>query len=345
MDVRPETCFGVPVHWLNKKTGFFARAMYLLKDKLLDPKGYSDASSADAYCQCIRILSQEYNYDAVISTIEPFSAGLAVSRLPKAMHRIVYIMDPPAFLVNGLQDTPFRKKNMQRVVEKSEAVLTTEAIRSVLLNAFPDQKDKVHTVGFPLIRPNMSLNPEHPIRMNPEKINLLFCGWLYGGMRSPEYFLKLLSGLDDRFCVYFIGKKCELLFDRYQINTTAKIINLPQQDYETAIQAMHDADVLINIGNSVPVHMPSKLIEYFNAGKPIVNIVKIRDCPSLHFTKRYPHCLNLFEWNDHKIASEKLLNYCLEVKSVKAVTYEETAHIFPECTPQYIADLIVTLCT
>lgn len=343
---RPETCFGVPTHWFDtNKPGVLRRALNRLKDKLLDPNGYSDASASDTFCRRIRELDQEFHYDAVVSTLEPFSGALAVSRLPKTMHRVVYLMDPPTFLVSGLQDTSFREKNMRRVVENSEAVLTTEAIREVLLDAYPDQRDKLHTVGFPLIRPTQALNPEHPIQIDPGKINLLYCGWLYGGMRSPVYFLNLLSALDDRFCVYFIGKKCELLFERYQIHTAAKVVNLPQQDYDTAMQAMLDADVLINIGNSVPVHMPSKLIEYFNAGKPIVNVAKLDNCPSLHFTRRYPRCLDLSEGEDPKSAAEKLLRFCLEAKTAEPISYDETARIFPECTPQYIAELLARLCT
>ena len=58
---------------------------------------------------------------------------------------------------------------------------------------------------------------------------------------------------------------------------------------------MADADVLINIGNSVPVHMPSKTLEYINTGKPMVNFYKFADCPTLYYTKRYPLCLNLYE--------------------------------------------------
>ena len=61
---------------------------------------------------------------------------------------------------------------------------------------------------------------------------------------------------------------------------------------------MAKSDVLINIGNSVPVHMPSKTLEYINTGKPIVNFYKFKDCPTLYYTNRYPICQNVFEGDE-----------------------------------------------
>ena len=146
-------------------------------------------------------------------------------------------------------------------------------------------------------------------------IQLLFCGWLYSDIRSPKYFLDILSRLDERFVVTFMGRECEKLTERFDVQTKAELITLPQQPYETALQAMADADVMINIGNSVPVHMPSKTLEYINTGKPFVNFYKMDDCPTLYYTKRYPLCLNMSEKEtDLDAAAQRFIGFCVSSK-------------------------------
>ena len=138
-----------------------------------------------------------------------------------------------------------------------------------------------------------------------------------------------------------MGKKCELLQQRFQIETDAKLVTLPNQPYDVALQAMADADVLINIGNSVPVHMPSKTLEYINTGKPMVNFYKFADCPTLYYTKRYPLALNLFEEEkDTDAATARFVRFCEET-NCKTVDHDWIETEFADCTPQYIAQKIL----
>ena len=173
------------------------------------------------------------------------------------------------------------------------------------------------------------------------KIHLLFCGWLYSDIRSPRYFLDIVSRLDERFEVTFMGRECDLLQERFPIETKAKLITLPNQPYDIALQAMADADVLINIGNSVPVHMPSKTLEYINTGKPMVNFYKFADCPTLYYTKRYPLALNLFEGEkDIDAAAARFVRFC-EENIGKTVDHDWIETEYADCTPRYIAQKIL----
>ena len=51
----------------------------------------------------------------------------------------------------------------------------------------------------------------------------------------------------------------------------------------------------MNIGNAVDNQMPSKIFEYISTGKPIINIFKSTDCPTLKYLGRYPLVLNIHE--------------------------------------------------
>ena len=56
-----------------------------------------------------------------------------------------------------------------------------------------------------------------------------------------------------------------------------------------------ETEVLVNIGNAVDNQMPSKIFEYISTGKPIINIFKSTDCPTLKYLGRYPLVLNIHE--------------------------------------------------
>jgi len=245
-------------------------------------------------------------------------------------------MDPPACVSNGTE-TAYRNRTLPSVLKSQSALVTTPFIIEALKAHGIPLPRKAEAVGFPII----SENHREGKRYSDGKIRLLFCGWLYSDIRSPKYFLNIVSRLDERFEVTFMGKECELLRERFPIETKATLIALPNQPYDVALQAMADADVLINIGNSVPVHMPSKTLEYINTGKPMVNFYKLADCPTLYYTKRYPLVLNLFEEEkDMDAATGRFVRFC-EENIGKIVDHDWLETEFADCTPRYIAQKIL----
>lgn len=335
---RPAYFRGFPVCWIERKqTAAFKRKLaYPAACKLLDPAGNSDLLNALYIQDAIQRIKKEYPFDAVLSTSEPYPA--AVSALGLRAKKILYLMDPPE-MVHNEAGTRFRNRTLTRVLEKQDAILTTPFIQEALLNSeLSVHKYRIVPVGFPMIESH-TLYPAK--KNNDGKIRLLFCGWMCSQLRSPKYFLDIVSRLDGRFEVTFMGKECELLQERFPIETKATLITLPNQPYEVALQAMADADVLINIGNSVPVHMPSKTLEYINTGKPIVNFYKFTDCPTLYYTKRYPLVLNLFE-EENKLddATLRFVRFCKETVG-KTVDRDFIECEYADCMPQYIAQKIL----
>lgn len=336
----PETYFGVPVHWATDSTRDFKRRyVYPAISKLVDPDGYSDALQEMILLREIEHVRKAFEFDAVISTMEPFTSAITASQL-KEVKKILYIMDPPD-CVRGGKGTPFRNRKLGEILAKQHAILTTPFIREALKeNGYGEYDGKITSVGFPMIENHIRGNSEI-INKSNGKINLLFCGWMYSDIRSPKYFLDIVSRLDERFCVYFMGKECDKLRERFEFETKAEVITLPQQPYQVAIDAMFDADILINIGNSVHVHMPSKTLEYINTGKPMVNFYKFEGCPTTYYTEHYPLCLNLYEGDeDIDGAARKFADFCFESKG-KTVNRELIEREFTDCTPQYIAQCIL----
>lgn len=334
----PDSFGGIPVRWrAENQSGFRRRIGYPLLAKLKDPKGFSDDLAARLLLDEAKAIQKESRVGAVISTMEPFPAADTAARLKGAKKKLLYLMDPPACVSNGAS-TPYRDRRLKKILAAQDIILTTPFIRRALVeHGYGRFDSKIIPVGFPLIE-------EHGVlrrREDDGRIHLLFCGWLYSDIRSPKYFLDVLSRLDERFVVTFMGKECEKLTKRFDVQTKAELITLPQQPYKTALQAMVDADILINIGNSVPVHMPSKTLEYINTGKPFVNFYKLDDCPTLYYTERYPLCLNLSEQDpDLDAAAARFTDFCVQKKG-KTVDRAFLETEYADCTPEYIAQKIL----
>lgn len=342
-DTLPGEIEGFPVHWVTDCGKDLKRKIWMpLIAKAIDRNGFSDAIQAMVLCDAAREIRKTFSYDCVFSTMEPYYSGLTGAMLPPSVKKVMYLLDPPGCVCDEDNNTAFRQKYLRYVFNRYDCVLTTTFIKHALMeNGYTKFEDKFHEVGFPLIHSNSFMQDDSSIQMDKEKINILFCGWLCSDIRSPKYFLDIASSLDERFCIYFMGKECDKLRERFDFETRAQVITLPQQPYQVALNAMADADVLINIGNSVPVHMPSKTLEYINTGKPIVNFHKLSDCPTLHYTSRYPLCLNL--WEGEKLSGNTIdafIRFCTDNKG-RTIDTSNLVKQFPDCTPEYISNLIL----
>lgn len=337
-DIRklPRERFGVPVHWAtDQKRDWKRRVVFPVVSKVSDPNGFSDALQVQILLRELKDVCKNYPFEAALSTSEPYTMACTAAQLYGGK-KALYIMDPPACVSNGTE-TVYRNRSLPSVLKNQSALITTPFILEALKAHDLPIPSRVETVGFPIIAENHAVKKKR----NDGKIRLLYCGWLYSDIRSPRYFLDIVSRLDERFEVTFMGKECELLQERFPIKTKATIITLPNQPYDVALQAMADADVLINIGNSVPVHMPSKTLEYINTGKPMVNFYKFAECPTLYYTKRYPLALNLFEEEkDVDAAAVQFVRFC-EEKVGKTVDHNWIEAEYADCTPRYIAQKVI----
>lgn len=332
----PGTVFGVPVHWvIDNRQDLIRRVVYPILAKLTDRNGYSDAIQSMLLRDAAKKLHRDYPFDVVISTMEPFPSGCAAIKLP-GCKKFLYVMDPPACTYDDSAVTPYRRRMLPKILSGHDCILTTPFIRQALKEKGLGQYDhKIISVGFPMLDTRCNTSDAS------EKIELLFCGWMCSEIRSPQYFLDIVERLDKRFRVTFMGKECDKLTERFDIHTRAELVALPQQPYDVALEAMARADILINIGNSVDVHMPSKTLEYINTGKPMVNFHKLTKCPTLYYTNRYPLCLNLYEGDpDLDSAARRFISFCLDAKG-KTVPRSIILDEYPDCTPEYIARQIL----
>lgn len=339
----PETFNGVKIYWAYRSNKHLTeKVVFPTISRFVDKNGYSDYLIGMLLAEKADELHKEYPFDVVLGSSEPFVALAAEAHIRSRCNKIIYMMDPPEITWNH-PGTSYRNKHVLVFLKKMDAVFTTQYAKEALERlgcCAPEYCLK--SIAFPMVEEHQLVETEEDIYMDTSKINLLFCGAMSKSLqRSPQYYLELASRLDDRFCLYFMGSGCEDIIEQYSFHTSAQVVLFSSKPYQTALNAMHEADILINIGNNVRVHLPSKIVEYMSMGKPIVNLYKFDECPTLDFTTRYPLCLNI---NEQKSVTDDVFDrfeqFCISNKG-KKVPLQLVQREFSDWTPKSVAQTIL----
>ena len=99
------------------------------------------------------------------------------------------------------------------------------------------------------------------------------------------------------------------------------------------------ADVLVHMGNTTPEMLPSKILDYINTGKPIINLYQHDHCPTLSILDAYPLKLNIRV--DSPVTDELLNNivsFCKE-NYRKRISYDEIKSLYMKYTPKVVGEI------
>lgn len=292
------------------------------------------------------------DYSTVISVSDPFSSHLAGRKVKSHYPQVNWLVDigDPFCFRDDIPTNNFRLyKNLNVKIEHeifNEAnciSVTCQPTADKYAELFPVFKNKME-----VIPPLLSITPgqEKGGSFFPasRSLRILYIGTLYRSIRSPEFLLKLFAILnqhnpDKALELHFVGSinKCDDLFEQYRSMIGNQIFLHGQVDRESAMQAMEEADLLVNIGNSNRYQLPSKIVEYASLGKPILNLTTIDDDSSQIFLKDYAAILNLR--CQGKVTSE---NDVIEVMNfIKGVPYEIDRYYLRNFRNSFDIDTIV----
>jgi hypothetical protein len=249
-------------------------------------------------------LCRDNRYDAMISVSHPFTAHL-VGRAVKSRHPglrwIVDIGDPFSLLDEIAQNNGFlygalNRRAEQSILTRSDAVaVTVERCRRDYLAAFDVAAEKIAVIPPLLSLPdNVATQPYE----FPPGRHLVFIGTLYRALRDPSPLLALFAALrarDGDLHLHFFGaiNDCEPCFDGVRAEIGRSIHRHGVVDRATVAAAMTAADILVNIGNVTAHQLPSKLVEYAAAAKPILNLAATDADSAGDFLAAYPAALTL----------------------------------------------------
>lgn len=282
------------------------------------------------------------SYDFIIPIFGFYDSSAAVMKYnPKHAKLVLYQVDPCS--TNWIRGKREFKKNVafeKELYKKADAILTMPVIYKDIQHLITaETKDKFYPMELPLVsNPKVELNKNE----NINKIKCVFSGNIYYGIRDPLYTLKLFEKLIEtkRVELHLVGVSIEELPTEFR---ESNIVCYGKVLASEAQETMNSADVLVNIGNLMNNQLPSKIFDYISLGKPIVNVCKNRDCPTLPYMEKYPLSLNLFEEQDLLESQiEKLVQF-LEESRGKQLEFSEVEKLYETATPKYCADFIYQL--
>ncbi len=231
-----------------------------------------------------------------------------------------------------------RKAYEKMLYETCDRVFTTPIIyKKCAENGFSTERASV--AEFPLIcKPEAVSVSGIPPRKNGE-IRCVFAGYLYPTIRDAKYTLELfLRFSDKRIVLYILGSGQEALIDEYEQGPLkGKIVRMGPVSSEISQAFMNDADVLVNIGNSVTNQVPSKIFDYISRGKCILNTCKSEACPSLNYLSSYPLSVNVMENKQLTDEYAAFIEGEILKKHKVRIPFETVSKTFLKCTPEYVA--------
>jgi len=130
------------------------------------------------------------------------------------------------------------------------------------------------------------------------RLGLGFFGALYAPTRTPDAFLDLLEKtyaarpqLRSRLAVHFFGDVFPEFFEKLGRVPEVRLHGLCSRSEAQA--AMQRMDILVNIGNTTEYQLPSKVVDYLAAGKPVLHLSYVEQDPFLDFWGDTPGLLTL----------------------------------------------------
>jgi glycosyltransferase involved in cell wall biosynthesis len=224
-----------------------------------------------------KTLKKEKGYDLLISIAFPHPIHWGVASIWKGNQKIAstWIADCGDPYMGSDTDS-FKKLFYFKYIEKwwmRKVDHVTIPIDSARHAYYEEFYQKIHVIpqGFSFDQPE--------IRNTPTKNKVptfAYAGGFIPNRRDPRPFLKYLSTLDNDFQFIVYTNNHGLINDYHKLLGSRLIVN-PYVPREELILYLKDVDFLVNFDNNTQTALPSKLIDYAIAGRPILNIKQSLD--------------------------------------------------------------------
>lgn len=270
-------------------------------------------------------LSNRDEIDVFVPVINPFSTVASVLKAYEHTNRkmkfVAHLLDP----ITSNESHKYSDKMIERELEmykQAKQTFVTDLIYAENEhNSFKEYLNKMTVLPFPNFRKLETIPTNDEILYDKSKINCVFVGFLYSKIRDSQFMLEIFNRCQNKDIVFHIvggshGKDDNL--EKYQGLLGGRLIIHGLRSPQSAINAMMNANILINIGNSVMNQVPSKIFDYISSGKPIINSVKNSHCPTLKYLKEYPYVLNMNEQDEFSgKLIEEFETFCHDNKNKK----------------------------
>jgi hypothetical protein len=247
-------------------------------------------------------------FDGLVSISDPFTGQFVGWRLARRFdiaNWVADVGDPFCFLYRDLVRGPQLLKRLdaaceRRIYARAKAIAyTTEGTCERYANLFPASAGKMCVIP-PLAPPLPEAPAEDRVFPADGRIRLVYAGSFYAGIRTPAPLLRLLDQLSEtplgpRVEMHIFGNAAgyEALWEGREDLINRKIFLHGVSPRDRVLQACREADAIINLGNRTRFQVPSKVVEYIQLGRPIVNLTTIAEDSSAIFLHGYPLAISV----------------------------------------------------
>lgn len=282
-------------------------------------------------------LDARFRFDVVCAVCAPYRSAFALEKARISAKKAIWQLDPYA----ACQDysAPGGYARELRLLDALDAAFITPQAAGDYQPGMPlaAEAAKVHPLHFPSMVP-----PAAPQAVGGRR-RCVFCGSLYPGVREPGFALELFCALGAdsgwTLAAYGGGWQCfepEAARARAVLGSRLELHGTVSADEARAATA--GADVLLNIGNTTENQLPSKLFDYFAAGKPVLHLCAARQDPALAYLARYPLSLVL---RPGQSGAADTLRQWLEEVCGRQLAFAAVQARFPELVPSAVAQEFV----
>ena len=279
--------------------------------------------------------------DAVIGFSFPISISYIVSKIDIKVIKAVFMLDPYSHNYT-LSEAGIGKRirREKRIIDRLDFVFTTDLIlEDMKEDNINDGSLKFVKIEFPcIIKENeCERRSQKPLTMS-DKISFVFSGQLYTDIRNPDYLYKLFLLLPKNYILHIVGGGAEEVTNRYKNLLGKRLICHGWLSKEEADSICLSSDFLVNLNNTVPNQVPSKLFEYINTGKPILNISETKSCPALKYIYKYDNAFTIIK-EEGKMPVEEVIEF-VDKHRGKVIPFSIIETSFIENTSEYVAKQI-----
>lgn len=232
-------------------------------------------------------------------------------------------------------------KESERVFKNAHKIIFNKHLYSCYTqnNKYRQYYDKLYEIDYPLIIPK-----DIKEIGTKDKFIIVYAGALYKSIRNPENVLPVLTELSKHTDVevHFLGGgDCSDILKKYD-RSYEWFFYHGQLSLSEARNYINQANMLVNIGNTIINQTPSKIFEYISTGKLICNFYFDDRDSSMEYLRGYPNSINI------KVNSKCFASLGEEInafigKNIKTLHKEEIEKTFMKNTPLYAEQIFKSL--
>ncbi len=256
-------------------SGMIKKLLYLvgLVEMLTLPFGNTGWYKKIALGKLEEINSQQ-KIDIIFSTCSPFEAHLAAQDFkvlhPEVKH-VAYTVDVFSSR-NRVRPFFLSYKNLKKRERNLFSSVDSMLLSDEIYESRPDLHEGLsNCFRLPYLLATTE-NFMYETGFDKRYINCVYAGRFYKDIRNPKYLFKIFSRIkNSSIKLHLFSVGCQDIVDLYA-SQNPNIIQHNQVSPSEIGAVYHDANILINLGNSLSEFKPSKIFEYIVTGQPIVNI-------------------------------------------------------------------------